>query len=178
MSKTRPILKITPVAAGTSTITVTADDGRGGSAAEAFTVTVSSGGSPGGGGGGGSSSGGGSPSTSTPPGAATPVSDNVIDSAIKQAAKTGKATLEVARDKGAVALKVEQVNRLVQEARLVEVKIGDVQLVVPADVVKAAASLEAGMTQVEAQAKPVTIVSKGGRFKASAFMIVSVKHLC
>ncbi|MQL50951.1 hypothetical protein GFC01_01420 [Desulfofundulus thermobenzoicus] len=138
---------------------------------------------PGGGGGddgGGSSSGGGSLSTGAPSGATTPVSDSVIDSAVKQAAKTGKITLEAARDKGAVALKMEQVNRLVKEARPVEVKIGDVQLVVPADVVKAAAALAAGVTRVEVQAKPVTgdtassIVREAknaGQFKLASDMV-------
>ncbi|HHW42878.1 MAG TPA: CehA/McbA family metallohydrolase [Desulfotomaculum sp.] len=131
-------------------------------------------------GGGGGSSGGGSLSSGTPSGATTPVSDSVIESAIKQAAKTGKITLEAARDKGAVALKTEQVNRLVQEARPVEVKIGDVQLVVPADVVKAAAALAAGVTRVEVQAKPVTgdtassIVREAknaGQFKLASDMV-------
>ncbi|MBC7324695.1 MAG: 5'-nucleotidase C-terminal domain-containing protein [Moorella sp. (in: Bacteria)] len=134
----------------------------------------------GGGGGGGGSSGGGSASTGTPAGATTPVSDSVVDSAIKQAAKTGKVTLEAARDKGALALKTEQVNRLVQEARPVEVKIGDVQLVVPAEVVKAAAALAAGVTQVEVQAKPVakdtasSIVREAknaGQFKLASDMV-------
>jgi hypothetical protein len=129
---------------------------------------------------GGGNDGGGSPSTSTPPGAATPVSDSVFESAIKQAAETGKVTLEAARDKGAVALKVEQVNRLVQEARPVEVKIGDVQLVVPADVIKAAASLAASVAQVEVQAKPVakdtasSIVREAknaGQFKLASDMV-------
>ncbi|MEW5762133.1 MAG: CehA/McbA family metallohydrolase [Bacillota bacterium] len=165
------ILKITPLAAGTATITVTAADGKGGSAQETFTVTVTSG---------SSSNSGGSPSTSTPPGATTPVSDSVIESAIKQAAGTGKVTLVAARDKGAVALKVEQVNRLVQEARPVEVKIGDVQLVVPAEVLKGAATLAAGVVQVEAQAKPVakdtasSIVREAknaGQFKLASDMV-------
>jgi uncharacterized repeat protein (TIGR02059 family) len=146
------ILKITPMAAGTATITITADDGKGGSAEITFKITVKEAG--GGDNSGGDNSPGGRPSTGTPSGATTPVSDSVIDNAIKQAAKTGKITLEAARDKGVVALKTEQVNRLVKEARPVEVKIGDVQLVVPADVVKAAA-LAAGVTQVEVQAKPV-----------------------
>jgi 2',3'-cyclic-nucleotide 2'-phosphodiesterase (5'-nucleotidase family)/DNA/RNA endonuclease YhcR with UshA esterase domain len=105
--------------------------------------------------GGSSGGGGGSQSTGTLSGAVTPVSDSVIDRAIKQAAKTGKITLEAVRDKGALALKTEQVNRLVREARPVEVKIGDVQLVIAADVLKAAASLAAGVAQVEVRAEPV-----------------------
>lgn len=168
------ILKITPVAAGTATITVTAADGKGGTAQETFTITVSPGSSSSGG---GSGSG---PTRGTPPGATPTVSDSVIDSAIKQAAQTGKVTLEAARDKGALALKTEQVNRLVQEARPVEVKIGEVQLVVPAEVIKAAASSTAGVAQVEVQAKPVaqdttSSIAKeaknAGQFKLASDMV-------
>ncbi len=89
--------------------------------------------------------------TPTPPGAITPVSDRIVNDAIREAEETGEVVIEVPEEE--IALTVDQLKKIADTDKPVVIKTDKVEFVLPPEIVADLSEIDA--VQIEIMAKEI-----------------------
>lgn len=89
--------------------------------------------------------------TPTPPGAITPVSDRIVNDAIRESEETGEVVIEVPEEE--IALTVDQLKKIADTDKPVVIKTDKVEFVLPPEIVADLSEIDA--VQIEIMAKEI-----------------------